>query len=192
LLDRVEARLRSVNAVAQIVRSARAQVSLDRILGLGAFDLGKVLEMDPTFLEQTERLHDTSVTSVGIELEGDLDPERLNAWIFRLLREKGVDIFRSKGILAVPGNANRSCSRACTCSSTLRGRAPGVMRGVTAGWSSSAATSPAAASRRSASPPAWAAAPACSTRSRSSASTRTFPPSGAPPRSRLSAALFRN
>jgi G3E family GTPase len=107
VLDRVEERLRSINAVAQIVRSAHAQVSLDRILGVGAFDLGKVLEMDPTFLEQTEHLHDTSVTSVGIELEGDLDPERLNAWISRLLREKGVDIFRSKGILAVRGNASR-------------------------------------------------------------------------------------
>jgi G3E family GTPase len=104
VVDRVEARLRSINAVAQIVR---AQVSLDRILGVGAFDLGKVLEMDPTFLQQTEHLHDTSVTSVGIELEGDLDPERLNAWISRLLREKGVDIFRSKGILAMRGNANR-------------------------------------------------------------------------------------
>jgi len=107
VLDRVEERLRSINAVAQIVRSARAQVSLDRILGVGAFDLGKVLEMDPTFLEESEHVHDTSVTSVGIELEGDLDPERLNAWISRLLREKGVDIFRSKGILAVRGNAGR-------------------------------------------------------------------------------------
>jgi G3E family GTPase len=107
VLGRVEERLRSINAVAQIVRSAHARIDLDRILGVGAFDLGKVLEMDPTFLQQTEHLHDTSVTSVGIELEGDLDPERLNAWISRLLREKGVDIFRSKGILAVRGNANR-------------------------------------------------------------------------------------
>jgi G3E family GTPase len=108
VLGRVEERLRSINAVAQIVRSAHARIDLDRILGVGAFDLGKVLETDPTFLQQSEHLHDTSVTSVGIELEGDLDPERLNAWISRLLREKGVDIFRSKGILAVRGNANRS------------------------------------------------------------------------------------
>jgi G3E family GTPase len=107
VLDRVEERLRSINAVAQIVRSAHARIDLDLILGVGAFDLGKVLEMDPTFLQETDHLHDTSVTSVGIELEGDLDPERLNAWISRLLREKGVDIFRSKGILAVRGNANR-------------------------------------------------------------------------------------
>jgi G3E family GTPase len=63
--------------------------------------------MDPTFLEESTHLHDTRVTSVGIELDGDLDPERLNAWISRLLREKGVDIFRSKGILAIRGNPNR-------------------------------------------------------------------------------------
>jgi len=106
-LRRVERRLRSVNAVAEIVLSTHARVDLDRILGVGAFDLHKVLEMDPTFLEPTSHLHDTSVTSVGIELDGDLDGDRLNAWISLLLREKGVDIFRSKGILAVKGNPNR-------------------------------------------------------------------------------------
>jgi G3E family GTPase len=106
-LVRVEERLRSINAVALIVHSTHARVDLDRILGVSAFDLRKVLEMDPTFLEQSEHLHDTSVTSVGIELDGDLDPERLNAWISALLREKGVDIFRSKGILAVHGNPDR-------------------------------------------------------------------------------------
>jgi G3E family GTPase len=106
-LGRVEGRLRSINAVAQIMRSEHARVDLDRILGIGAFDLAKVLEMDPRFLAESEHLHDTRVTSVGVELDGDLDPERLNAWISRLLREKGVDIFRSKGILAVRGNPNR-------------------------------------------------------------------------------------
>ncbi|HEY2702917.1 MAG TPA: GTP-binding protein [Candidatus Dormibacteraeota bacterium] len=106
-IRRVEERLRSINAVAQIVRSEHARVDLDRILGVGAFDLAKVLEMDPTFLEQSDHLHDTRVTSVGIELDGDLDSDRLNAWISKLLREKGVDIFRSKGILAIQGNSDR-------------------------------------------------------------------------------------
>ncbi|HEV7466171.1 MAG TPA: GTP-binding protein [Candidatus Dormibacteraeota bacterium] len=103
----VEERLRAINAVAEIIRSEHARIDLDRILGVGAFDLATVLAMDPRFLEESEHLHDTSVTSVGIEIDGDLDPERLNPWISRLLREKGVDIFRSKGILAVRGNADR-------------------------------------------------------------------------------------
>ncbi len=51
--------------------------------------------------------HDQEVTSVGIHLEGEIDPERLNRWVSALLREKGTDIFRMKGILNVQGSPNR-------------------------------------------------------------------------------------
>ena len=51
--------------------------------------------------------HDDEVTSVGITTPGDLDPDRLNDWISNLLRTKGVDIFRMKGILSIKGERNR-------------------------------------------------------------------------------------
>ena len=51
--------------------------------------------------------HDDQITSVGIHLEGALDGDRLNAWISKLLREKGTDIFRMKGILNIRGSDNR-------------------------------------------------------------------------------------
>ena len=51
--------------------------------------------------------HDDEVTSVGIHLDGAVDGERLNRWISELLREKGTDIFRMKGILNIKGNENR-------------------------------------------------------------------------------------
>ncbi len=51
--------------------------------------------------------HDEEVTSVGITTPGDLDPDRLNDWISDLLRTKGVDIFRMKGILSIKGQSNR-------------------------------------------------------------------------------------
>ncbi len=51
--------------------------------------------------------HDEAVTSVGVSLEGDLDGEKLNAWISTLLRVKGNDIFRSKGVLSVRGSERR-------------------------------------------------------------------------------------
>lgn len=47
--------------------------------------------------------HDDSVTSVGIDRVGELDPQKTNAWISRLLAEKGEDIFRMKGVLALKG-----------------------------------------------------------------------------------------
>ena len=51
--------------------------------------------------------HDEEVSSVGITVAGDLDPQRLNAWLSRLLREQGPDIFRMKGVLSVAGDTRR-------------------------------------------------------------------------------------
>ena len=51
--------------------------------------------------------HNELVTSVGISEQGDLDGRRLNEWISTLLREKGGDIYRMKGVLAVKGSAKR-------------------------------------------------------------------------------------
>lgn len=51
--------------------------------------------------------HDSEVSSVGIEAEGDLDQKKFNNWLGELLREKGTDIFRMKGIVSVAGQPER-------------------------------------------------------------------------------------
>ncbi len=51
--------------------------------------------------------HNEEVTSVGISAPGDLDGKKLNDWISTLLREKGGDIYRMKGVLAVKGSNKR-------------------------------------------------------------------------------------
>lgn len=51
--------------------------------------------------------HDASVTSVGIEEQRALNPERLNHWLSNLLQTKGADIFRMKGILNIAGAPQR-------------------------------------------------------------------------------------
>jgi G3E family GTPase len=47
------------------------------------------------------------VTSVGIQQPGELDGKLLNDWISTLLRTKGNDIYRMKGVLSVKGSAKR-------------------------------------------------------------------------------------
>jgi len=106
-LAEVESRVRAINGLAQIVHTTRGQVDLDAVLGVGAFDLGRALELDPAFLTDTEHQHDQTVTSVGFEIPGELDGERLDNWLSKLLREQGTDIFRSKGILSINGDPNR-------------------------------------------------------------------------------------
>ena len=51
--------------------------------------------------------HDNSVGSIGIQLPGDLDPDRFEAWMVDLLRRRGTDIFRAKGVLSLAGDAQR-------------------------------------------------------------------------------------
>ena len=41
--------------------------------------------------------HDEEVSSVGIDLPGDLNEKKLNRWMGELLQTKGTDIFRMKG-----------------------------------------------------------------------------------------------
>jgi len=103
----VEQQIRAVNAAASIVRTKMSEVDLDWVLNAHAFDLSRVLEMDPQFLEDTEHLHDQSITSVGIDTEGVVDLVEMNGWLGWLLQEKGVDIFRMKGILNVEGFTRR-------------------------------------------------------------------------------------
>ena len=63
------------------------------------------VEIERTWIAQHE--HDDEVGSFSIEKDGDLDEEKLQAWISKLLREKGVDIFRMKGFLSIAGESNR-------------------------------------------------------------------------------------
>lgn len=68
---------------------------------------GLILEPSGTRAYNPGHEHDKTVTSVGIELKGTLDRNRLNLWIGKLLREKGTDIFRMKGILNIQDQPNR-------------------------------------------------------------------------------------
>ena len=63
------------------------------------------VEIERTWVAQHE--HDDEVGSFSIEKDGDLDEKKLQAWISKLLREKGVDIFRMKGFLSIAGESNR-------------------------------------------------------------------------------------
>jgi G3E family GTPase len=51
--------------------------------------------------------HSGTVSSVGIQQEGELDGKRLNTWIAELLRTQGNDIYRMKGVLSVKGASKR-------------------------------------------------------------------------------------
>jgi G3E family GTPase len=106
-LAATEASLRRINPYAAIHRAARGDVPVDQLLDRGAFDLARILDMRPDFLEDDAHEHGDDVVSMSFEAARPLDPERFNAWISALLAEQGQNLLRTKGILAYAGDERR-------------------------------------------------------------------------------------
>ena len=106
-LTELEQRIRGMNAIAKIYRTRDAQIEMDALLGINAFDLNQALQIDPDFLDEDAHEHDETVGSVALVEPGELDGEKLNDWLSELLRDHGPDIFRMKGILNMAGEDNR-------------------------------------------------------------------------------------
>merc|ERR1712048_1402272 len=103
-LEEVEQRIRAINQTVPIKRTTNSEVDMDFILGIHGFSLDKIISMDDAFLtDNQDHEHDSRVSSVGIDIKGEVVQQKLNEWISWLLKEKGVDLFRSKGVLAVKG-----------------------------------------------------------------------------------------
>jgi G3E family GTPase len=106
-LDQLERRIRGMNAIAKIYRTRNAELEMEALLGIGAFDLNRALEIDPEFLNETAHEHDETVGSVAIVESGEVDGDKLNHWLGQLLQTQGPDIFRMKGILTIAGEDQR-------------------------------------------------------------------------------------
>jgi G3E family GTPase len=128
---KLEERIRKMNPMAKLHRTRDAVIDLDKVLNIGGFDLKRALELEPDFLkageehdhdhdhedgehhheheheEEHDHHHAEDVTSVGIRAAGELDEQKLSDWLGTLLRTKGQDIFRMKGVLAVKGRSMR-------------------------------------------------------------------------------------
>ena len=106
-LDKVEARLTLINPNCEQLRCSYAEVPLNKILGIEGFDLKRVLELEPAFLDENagsdDHVHDNSIISVGIRETGDVDFRKLNVWISTFLRTRGSDVYRMKGVFAIKG-----------------------------------------------------------------------------------------
>jgi G3E family GTPase len=136
-LAQVEAVIQAVNPYAEIHRTERSAIGLDRILDRGVFDLQRAIRLEPELLaaddghehdahachegcdhdhgHQHDHVHGDGklspvhdVTVGSISLRtGELDQAKFFPWIHRLTQERGPDILRMKGILAFRGESRR-------------------------------------------------------------------------------------
>lgn len=105
-LLQVETRVRSINPTAPLYRTEHGRVELDKLLNLGGFEISEdLLQHD----EDTEHHHhpdegENPVTSVSLELAGKIDETCFQQWLRMLLIMEGMDVFRAKGVLDLPGS----------------------------------------------------------------------------------------
>ncbi len=128
-LAEVEKAIRTLNPMAPIRRAQRSNVPLDAILGRHAFDLARVTELQPDFLNpphgEAGHVHDehcdhdhghahihdhvaeSGISSISLTADRPIDGNRVTAWLNNVLQTQGVDILRAKGILDVKGEDRR-------------------------------------------------------------------------------------
>ena len=105
-LAKIESRIKSINSAAQIFRCEQSKVEPRNVLNIGAFNLDRVLEMDPEFLNtEGEHQHDDSVSSCSSKFDGEMNMSKLQLYISSLIgdMDKAMNLFRYKGVLAVRG-----------------------------------------------------------------------------------------
>jgi G3E family GTPase len=107
-LTTVEARIRSINPYAKLHRTRRCDVDLAAVLDKDAFNLDRILEIEPEFLnEDHEHAHDDQITSLSLTVERPMDPQKFVPWVQNVTQEFGMDILRMKGIIAMENDDQR-------------------------------------------------------------------------------------
>jgi G3E family GTPase len=123
-LREIEARIRGINPYAKLHRTQRAQIPLNEVLGQGAFDLERILDIEPEFLKADDHAHDhdhhghdhdhdhghshgglkhyhdEDMQSISLSNDKPLDPDKFFPWVQNLVQVEGPNILRSKGILS--------------------------------------------------------------------------------------------
>ena len=136
-LSDVEARIRGINPYAQLHKTQRAKVPLDAVLGRNAFDLDRILDLEPEFLGDEhdhhhdhdhdhghhhehdhdhahshshaglKHYHDEDMQSIALHTDKPLDPDKFFPWVQDLVQKEGPSILRCKGILAFKDDDQR-------------------------------------------------------------------------------------
>ena len=135
-LAEVEARIRGINPYAKLHRTQRCNIALPEVLGRNAFDLDRILDIEPEFLEDggdhahphehdhdhghahgdrhhhhdgggLKHYHDEEMQSFVVVTERPLDPDKFFPWVQDLVQREGPQILRCKGILSFKNDDER-------------------------------------------------------------------------------------
>jgi len=103
-LKNIEKEIKTLNPSATILRTEYGKLDPKEVLNINAFDLDRILDFEPDFLEDDgDHQHDTTVSSVAVKVQANVNMAILESWIQRLIGQDGANLYRYKGVLAVKG-----------------------------------------------------------------------------------------
>src|ERR1700680_923613 len=115
-LSEVEARIRGINPYAKVHKTQRAQIPLNEVLDRNAFDLDRILDIEPEFLGGEnhdhdhhhdqhhghdhehkhahshgglKHYHDEEMQSISLRTEKPLNPDKFFPWVQELVPKEG-------------------------------------------------------------------------------------------------------
>jgi G3E family GTPase len=106
-LEEAEKRIVALNRSVDIIRCEKAQAPLDRLFGVRAFDLAKVLDEQYMDEEEFNSFYkpkmDNSISNVGVRFEGAISLPMLQMFLDRYLDEEETakDFLRVKGVFNI-------------------------------------------------------------------------------------------
>ena len=103
----LQTRIRQLNPSARVLPTQGCGVELSEVMDQGAFDLQRILEIEPDFLGEDAHEHDDAIASVSFSSDRPLDPGRTERWLDTVAQTMGQDILRWKGILSLKGENDR-------------------------------------------------------------------------------------
>jgi G3E family GTPase len=128
-LGEVEARIRGINPYARLHKTERCRIPLPEVLGRNAFDLDRILDIEPEFLGGGDHdhdhghdhdhdhdhhhggglkhYHDEEMQSLSLRTDRPLNPDKFFPWVQDLVQKQGPSILRCKGILAFKDDDER-------------------------------------------------------------------------------------
>ncbi len=126
-LAEVEARIYSINPYAKIHRSTKSAIATNAILNQGAFDLDRIVALEPHFLgapahehhhhhdhhhhhhqnEGLKHYHDETIDSLSLSCAAPFNGEKFMSWVQTVSADHGAQILRWKGILNFDGEPRR-------------------------------------------------------------------------------------
>lgn len=107
-LDKATAKIREFNEQAPVeeVQFTNKEIPFSQILDQDGFSIERCLELDADLLkdEEQEHKHDSRIGTFSYKMEAEMTMKGANQFLGKVLQEKGANIYRMKGFLAIEGS----------------------------------------------------------------------------------------